>query len=119
RQRPQAGPAAATAPVRDAGEAPVAGRSGTPAAGVPSGAPAAATARRRLGYKEARELEALPARIEALEARLAEMTARLSDPAFFRGEAAAITAHNAEMASVQAELDAAYARWEALEAASG
>src|SRR5690554_2131574 len=79
----------------------------------------AAATPRKLGFKEARELEQLPARIEALETQLAEMTATLSDPAFFRKDAPAIAAHNAEMAEVQAGLDAAYARWEALEAGSG
>ncbi|MFC3238691.1 ATP-binding cassette domain-containing protein [Luteimonas padinae] len=92
------------------------------ASAVAAPAPAAGAApvtRRKLSFKEARELEQLPERIEALETRLAEMTATLSDPAFFRGDASGITAHNAEMADVQAELDAAYARWEALDAASG
>ena len=63
------------------------------------------------------ELE--PETVYRLETRLAEMTATLSDPDFFRGEASAISAHSAGMAELQAELDAAYARWEALEAASG
>ena len=81
--------------------------------GAPNGA------RRKLSFKEARELEALPERIEVLETRLAEMAATMSDPDFFRAVTAAIAAHNAEMAAAQAELDAAYARWEALDAASG
>ncbi|MFN3842670.1 MAG: ATP-binding cassette domain-containing protein [Rehaibacterium terrae] len=80
---------------------------------TPSAAPA--PAKRKLSYKDARELEQLPARIETLEARLAELTARMSDPAFYQRDGAAIAAHNAEVARLQAELDAAYARWEALE----
>src|SRR3546814_10675695 len=62
-----------------------------------------------------RELEQLPARIEALETRIAELTAAMNDPAFYQRDSAAITAHNAVVAEAQAELDAAYARWEALE----
>ena len=80
--------------------------------------PSATPARRKLNWKETRELEALPARIETLEADLAAMNARLQDPAFYQQESAAIVAANAEMATRQAELEAAYARWQALEATS-
>ena len=73
-------------------------------------------AKRKLSYKEMRELENLPATIEALEARIGELTAAMNDPAFFRQDAQAIVAANEVMAAVQAELDTAYARWQALEA---
>ncbi|WP_149193638.1 ATP-binding cassette domain-containing protein [Luteimonas suaedae] len=79
---------------------------------------AAPTPRRKLGYRETRELEQLPATIERLEARVAELTADIADPAFYRRDAAAVTAHNAALAEAQKELEAAYARWEALEGAS-
>ena len=39
----------------------------------------------------------------------------MNDPAFYQRDAAAIAAHNAELAATQAELDAAYARWSELE----
>ncbi|MBS0215485.1 MAG: ATP-binding cassette domain-containing protein [Proteobacteria bacterium] len=74
-----------------------------------------AVAKRKLGYKDSRELEALPARIESLETRVAELTAAMADPAFFQRDSAAITADNAALAQAQSELDAAYARWEELE----
>jgi len=83
------------------------------AAAAPPVAPAAD--KRRLSYREARELEQLPARIETLEARMAELTAAMNDPVFYQRDGAAIAAHNAQVAETQAELDAAYARWEALE----
>jgi ATP-binding cassette subfamily F protein uup len=77
-------------------------------------------AKRKLSYKEMRELENLPAAIEALEVRIGELTTAMNDPAFFRQDAQAILAANEVMAKVQAELDAAYARWQSLEAtASG
>ncbi len=76
-----------------------------------------APTKRKLSYKDARELELLPARIEQLETQIAALTASMAEPDFFRRDAAAVTAHNAEMASVQTELDAAYARWAALDAA--
>ncbi|HVI25156.1 MAG TPA: ATP-binding cassette domain-containing protein [Xanthomonadaceae bacterium] len=87
-----------------------------PAAAKPATpAPQPATQKRKLSYKETRELEQLPARIEALETRIAELTALSGDPAFYKRDAAAITAHNAELADAQAALDAAYARWAELE----
>src|SRR3546814_110267 len=87
-----------------------------PAAEAAAAAAAApAKDKRKLGFKQARELEQLPARIEALETRIAELTAAMNDPAFYQRDSAAITAHNAVVAEAQAELDAAYARWEALE----
>ena len=72
--------------------------------------------RRELSYKDTRELEALPARIEALETALGQLTSRMNDPAFYQQDGSAITSHNVEMAHAQAELDAAYARWEGCEA---
>jgi ATP-binding cassette subfamily F protein uup len=77
--------------------------------------PVAAPAKRKLGYKDARELEQLPARIEALETRLADMAGQMNDPAFYQRDGAAILAHNTAIAGLQAELDAAYARWAELD----
>jgi ATP-binding cassette subfamily F protein uup len=81
--------------------------------------PAAAQAKRKLGYKEARELELLPARIAALEQQLAALAAQMNDPAFYQRDANAVAAHGAGLAQLQADLDAAYARWEQLESAAG
>ncbi|MEJ7745894.1 MAG: ATP-binding cassette domain-containing protein [Luteimonas sp.] len=78
-------------------------------------AEAKAAAKRKLSYKDARELEQLPLRIEMLETALSELTARGNDPAFYQRDAAAIAAHNTEIAKLQVELDAAYARWSELE----
>ncbi|WP_374011611.1 ATP-binding cassette domain-containing protein [Pseudoxanthomonas koreensis] len=86
----------------------------------PRPAPAAAAAavpagKRKLSYKDARELEQLPARIEALEGELAAMAEAMSDPAFYQQEAAAVAGHAQRMTGAQAELDAAYARWAELD----
>jgi len=72
--------------------------------------------KRKLGYKEQRELEQLPAQIEALEKRVAVLGAVMQDPAFYRRDTAAINAAQRELAEAQVELDATYRRWEALEA---
>jgi ATP-binding cassette subfamily F protein uup len=95
----------------------LAGATGTGVANPspPEAAAPAAREKRKLGYKETRELEQLPARIEALETRIAELTVALNEPAFYQRDSAAINAHNAALAEAQAELETAYARWEALE----
>jgi len=71
--------------------------------------------KRKLGFKETRELEQLPARIEALEADVAARAQAMHDPSFYKQDAAAIAAASAAMTALQAELDAAYARWQALD----
>ncbi|MGY0619340.1 ATP-binding cassette domain-containing protein [Lysobacter sp. A378] len=71
--------------------------------------------KRKLSYKDARELEQLPALIESLEARLAGLTAQMNEPAFYQRNSTAINAHNATIASTQVELETAYARWGELE----
>jgi len=76
---------------------------------------AASSAKRKLSYKDARELEQLPARIETLENDIAARTAAMNDPTFFKQDSAAVLAANSELAKLQAELDHAYARWQALE----
>ncbi len=80
-------------------------------------APAATTAplKRKLNYKDARELDELPKRIEMLEARIAERGAKMQEPAFYQQDGAAIIAANSEVAALQAELDAAYLRWQELD----
>ena len=43
------------------------------------------------------------------------MTAAMNDPAFFSRPSTEVTAHTQQLAKVQAELDAAYARWQELD----
>jgi ATP-binding cassette subfamily F protein uup len=72
--------------------------------------------KRRMSFKEQKELEQLPARIEQLEAKIAQLTETMHDPAFYQRDSAAIVAHNAQLAEVQAQLDIAYGRWMELDA---
>ena len=96
----------------------------TPARGTPPAPrrePGAATepavARpRKLSLPEERELAAMPVAIEELEGRLAALRTRLADPALYRESAPAIRALHADEAALDADLAAAYARWEELEA---
>ncbi|HOZ06447.1 MAG TPA: ATP-binding cassette domain-containing protein, partial [Arenimonas sp.] len=77
----------------------------------------ATPAKRKLSFKEAKELEALPLKIEELENTIAGMTAQMAEPSFYsKNNAAAITEFNSKMAALQVELDATYARWQLLEA---
>jgi ABC transport system ATP-binding/permease protein len=86
------------------------------AAGTAPPAPAVATEpKRKLSYKDARELEQLPARIEALEADIARRTEAMNDPAYYQQDAAALLKANETLAAVQAELDVAYRRWSELD----
>ena len=82
---------------------------------LPASKVEAPSQKRKRGFKEQRELELLPARIAALEAEIAVRTATMQDPGFYRKNAGEILVANSELASCQAELDAAFARWVELE----
>ena len=90
---------------------PAAGKSVTP---VPTPAAPVAVKRKR-SFKEQHELEQLPKRIEQLEGDLAARTAAMTEPAFFQQDSAAIVKANEVLVALQAELDAAYARWAELD----
>ena len=75
-----------------------------------------ASPRRKLSYKEQRELEQLPARIEALETEIAQRTAAMTEPGFFQRDGAVIVADQQALAERQRELEVAYGRWQELEA---
>jgi ABC transport system ATP-binding/permease protein len=97
---------------------------GAPAPPAGGAAPAAAPSKdptrpRKLSYGEKRELEQLPQTIETLEAEIAALGDRLADPALYQHQGAEVAKINARLAEAQAALDAAYARWAALEAISG
>ncbi len=73
-------------------------------------------AKRKLSYKDQRELDELPRRIEVLEEEQAALHARLADPAFYQQAGEAVAEVNARLKALEAELEQAYERWEALEA---
>jgi ABC transport system ATP-binding/permease protein len=74
---------------------------------------------RKLTFKEARELEALPARIEALEKEREELHAALSAPEIYRSGGATVAGLNARREELERELDAAFIRWNELESVRG
>jgi ATP-binding cassette subfamily F protein uup len=69
----------------------------------------------KLSYKDQRELEQLPKRIEDLEQEQQALHQRMADPALYRGDGSEVTAVQARLAELEAELARSYARWEALE----
>jgi ATP-binding cassette subfamily F protein uup len=70
---------------------------------------------RKLGYKEQRELEALPQRIETLEAEQQMLYKTVSDAEFYKKEKAEITATRSRLDAVESEIALAYERWEILD----
>ncbi|MEP6897585.1 MAG: ATP-binding cassette domain-containing protein [Rhodanobacter sp.] len=93
--------------------APAATRPVAAASGV---AAPAAVVRRKLSFKEQRELEQLPMLIEKLESGIAAHSDAMAQAEFFKQESAAITRATEAVAKMQAELEAAYRRWTELDA---
>ena len=107
-QRRRAEALRASAPQRNAAAA-------AKAVVAPPAAPVAAAVRRKLGYKEQRELDALPARIEALEREQKDLAALLASAELYAEDP--VRAETAQMryAQIDEELLAALERWETLE----
>jgi len=68
-----------------------------------------------MSYKDQRELSLLPARIEALESAQKLLQGQIADPAWFRADPERATAGWQRLQALEADLSAAYERWDALE----
>jgi ABC transport system ATP-binding/permease protein len=90
----------------------VSGAPDSRSAGPWKGAP---PAKRKLSYREQRELESLPARIEALEAEQVRLGAEVSSPDFYRKPASDIHAAMARLEALPAEVEALLRRWDELD----
>ena len=77
--------------------------------------PAAASTKRKLSFKEQKELTSLPAVIEKLEREVAEIHATMAQPDFYRQSGDALAREQARLESVQQRLVVAFARWESLD----
>jgi len=75
--------------------------------------------RRRLSYKEQRELDQLPAKIEALEAEQVELHARMGSGDFYRQSSDKIAAAVERLEAVKCELELHYERWQILDSIAG
>jgi ATP-binding cassette subfamily F protein uup len=81
----------------------------------PSRARKTREAPRKLSYMEQRELAALPEKIESLEAEQAELHAAVNGHGFYAQPRETIDAALARLETINRDLQASYARWEALE----
>jgi ATP-binding cassette subfamily F protein uup len=84
------------------------------AASVAKPAPALAAERKKLSFKEQRELSELPGRIEALEAEQASLAAAMASADFYKGSAREMAEATARHASLDDSLVQLMERWEAL-----
>jgi ABC transport system ATP-binding/permease protein len=103
-QRPRATPARADAAGETAAMLATRGRS-----------PAVPPGKMRLGYKEQRELVALPEEIETLEREQAQLTARISAPNYHRLGGEQLRGDRKRLEELEALLLQKFARWEWLE----
>src|SRR5690606_8733184 len=85
---------------------------------VAAAAPASASKKTKLSYKEQKELDALPERIAALEAGIAAAQGKLGDPAIYQDGGETARQLQAQLEADEAALLDALERWEVLEARS-
>ena len=81
----------------------------------PAAAKVRADGKRKLSYKESRELEELPGRIAALEEEQKTIAQRLADPALYQSQALEAQALSLRLSEIDDELIMLLERWEALE----
>jgi len=79
-------------------------------------AAAPSPAKRKMSFKETKELETLPQTIEKLETDIQNLTLVMADPSFYQLDKSVIQEQQDRLSKNQKDLEAAYARWEALEA---
>ena len=77
---------------------------------------AATKTKRKLSFKETRELEGMEAQIHALEAEVTRIEGLFADPEFFRKHAAQVNQLTHDLDAAKAKVPQLYARWEELEA---
>ena len=87
----------------------------TSTASTESSVQEAESPKRKLSYKEQRELDALPQQMEDLEAKQAALEAEIADPSFYSQDQEVVTKRLAELAKATEALDAALERWTELE----
>ena len=74
--------------------------------------------KKKLSFKEQREMDDLPRRIERLEAEQAELHARIASPDFYKEPPDAIARALARVDELKGSLHDAYARWDELDSRS-
>ena len=72
--------------------------------------------KRKLSFKETRELEGLPQKIEEMEKAKSELLELLNSPDFYKNhDHVRMTAVNTKLEALEADLTLAYSRWDELE----
>jgi ATP-binding cassette subfamily F protein uup len=72
--------------------------------------------KKKLSYKEQKELDELPAIIEDLDSKQANINEQISSATFYQQEQSTIQLVLDDLATVEADLEKAYQRWDELEA---
>ena len=70
---------------------------------------------RKLGFKDARELETLPQRIESLETQQSELLRKIAEPDFYQGAEQEVAMVLKTLSDLGTQLEQAYDRWAVLE----
>ncbi len=79
----------------------------------------AGTARKKLSFKEQRELDSLPQKIESLEAEITAAHAAMAEADYYRQPGDVLARDQARLRELEAEIATAFARWESLEPGTG
>ena len=74
-------------------------------------------ARKKLSYKDQRELEQLPKRIEELEQAMENLQQQLNDPELYSRDTDLFNQLTLDLATYEEELEVAFTRWQELEGA--
>lgn len=72
--------------------------------------------KKKLSFKNQKELDELPLLIETLEGKQATINAAIASPEFYKQQQTAVDATLAELAKMGTDLEQAYQRWDELEA---
>jgi len=78
--------------------------------------PVSAPKKKKLSFKEQKELEELPVQIDEMEAKQGTVNDKISDAKFYQQEQDAINIVLGELAQIEKDLAQAYKRWNELEA---
>lgn len=73
------------------------------------------SAKKKLSYKDQRELDSLPKSIEELEEKISILSTEMNQPDFYQRDKTEITQANTDLHEYQTELNHCYLRWEELE----
>ena len=75
----------------------------------------ASTTKKKLSFKDSKELEALPLRVETLEEQISELQTKVNDADFFSQESEITAKVLNQLQELESELDKAFTRWQELD----